>query len=493
MSRTWTFGQKLALGFALIVTLAIFMAIVAVNALNRVVASKDRVIAVSARNLIDAAKLEAASSRKAAAIRGYLLSGDPLYLQAEGDARRNFLEGIAEMKPLLYTDRGRELLRQIEQMELDHQALVDRANTMRQEKPPSYEAMARFMTGEVMPMRNRLDSRIDEFAAWEQQLLDEGRRASSDAASSATHLVIGMTVLVILLGAAVAIFLTRLLARQIGSAVQDIQSSSSELQTAATQQSTGVREQTTAMTEITTTINELLATSRQIAESAQRVAQISSETGDAAAAGDKVVEHAHESVSGIKRQVDTIVNHMLDLGRKSQQIGVIVDIINELAEQTNILAINATIEAAGAGENGKRFAVVADEIRKLADRVGGSIKDIRSLVEEIRAAVNATVMATEGGTKAVDAGAREFNEVASSLHRITTLVITTSEAAREIELSTKQQSTAVEQVNSAVANVTQVSKEVETSMSQALQTASQLAALSRNLSRLIRPQADGTH
>jgi methyl-accepting chemotaxis protein len=109
-------------------------------------------------------------------------------------------------------------------------------------------------------------------------------------------------------------------------------------------------------------------------------------------------------VSGIRRQVDLIVTHMLDLGKKSQQIGGILEIINELAEQTNILAINATIEASGAGDAGKRFAVVADEIRKLADRVGGSTKEIRVLIEEIRSAVNTTVMATEGGSKAVDLG-----------------------------------------------------------------------------------------
>jgi len=198
-------------------------------------------------------------------------------------------------------------------------------------------------------------------------------------------------------------------------------------------------------------------------------------------------------VGGIRKQVDLIVNHMLDLGRKSQQIGGIVDIINELSEQTNILAINATIEAAGAGDSGRRFAVVADEIRKLADRVGGSTKDIRSLIEEIRAAVNATVMATEGGTKAVDTGTREFGEVTHSLHQISAMVGTTTDAAREIELSTKQQATAVEQVNTAVTNVAQVSKEAEASTTQAMQTASQLAMLSRNLNRLIRPQANGTH
>jgi methyl-accepting chemotaxis protein len=187
--------------------------------------------------------------------------------------------------------------------------------------------------------------------------------------------------------------------------------------------------------------------------------------------------------------VDVIVDHMIDLGKKSQQIGGILEIINELAEQTNILAINATIEAAGAGEMGRRFAVVADEIRKLADRVGGSTKEIRELVDDIRAAVNTTVMATEGGSKAVDAGQRQFGEVATSFKQITSLVGTTSEAAREIELSTKQQASAVEQVTLAMANVSQAAKETEASSSQTFQTSSELTSLSRDLARLVQPQA----
>lgn len=492
MGRRWTFGEKLAAGFAVIVALALIMAAVAGYALNRVVASKDRALAVNAQNLIDAAKLQTQAATKAAAVRGYMLSGDPAFLDRENEAEQAFREVLARLNSHIYTDRGRALIHEIELTAAEHQQLVNRANAMKQSKAP-YEAMAHFMTSEVIPLRNRLDGRIDQFTAWEEELLNQGRQTSTQAAASATVLLIVIAGLVVVLAVVVAIVLTKMLSRQVGSAVQDIQSSSSELQSTATQQATGAREQATAMSEITTTISELLATSRQIAESAQRVTQISSETGNAATVGDKVVQRAHESVAGIKNQVDLIVNHMLELGRKSQQIGGIVDIINELAEQTNILAINATIEAAGAGDNGKRFAVVADEIRKLADRVGGSTKDIRGLIEEIRAAVNATVMATEGGTKAVDAGTREFGEVATALNQITALVVTTNEAAREIELSTKQQTTAVEQVNVAVSNVAQVSKEAEASSSQALQTASQLATLSRNLSRLIRPEPNGVH
>ena len=180
---------------------------------------------------------------------------------------------------------------------------------------------------------------------------------------------------------------------------------------------------------------------------------------------------------------------MLDLGRKSQEIGAVLDIVSELAEQTNILAINATIEATGAGESGKRFSVVAEEIRKLADRVANSTKGIRTQVDDVRSAVNITVMATESGAKAVDAGARQFTEVAVAFKQIASLVGTTTEAAREIELSTKQQATAAEQVRIAVIDVAQATQETETSLSQTLQTATQLASLALNLRGLIQPHA----
>jgi methyl-accepting chemotaxis protein len=301
--------------------------------------------------------------------------------------------------------------------------------------------------------------------------------------------VVVLAVLAALLALIVAFVLTRGLSRQIGSAVQHIQSSSSELQTAANQQASGAKEQSTAMNEITTTISELLATSKQIAESAQRVAHIADDTAKAARAGEQTAGRTADSISAIKKQVDLIVAHMLDLGKKSQQIGGILEIINELAEQTNILAINATIEAAGAGDAGKRFAVVAEEIRRLADRVGGSTREIRGLIDEIRGAVNTTVMTTEGGTKAVDAGTRQFAEVAVALRQIVSSVGTTTEAAREIGLSTKQQSSAVEQVNVAISNVAQATRETEASASQTFQTASQLTGLSRELMRLIQPPA----
>lgn len=257
----------------------------------------------------------------------------------------------------------------------------------------------------------------------------------------------------------------------------------------ANQQATSTKEQSSAMSEIATTLNELLATSRQIAESAVRVSQTAEQSAGAAHSGDVTVEKSREAMNAISRQVDAIVSHMLELGKKSQHIGTVVEIVSELAEQTNILAINATIEAAGAGEAGRRFSVVADEIRKLAERVTGSTKEIRALIDDVRGAVNTTVMATESGSKSVEAGSRHFNELAASFQQIASVALTTNDAAREIELSTKQQATAVEQVNVAISNVAQASRETEASSGQTFQTATQLAGLSKELMSIVTPDA----
>jgi methyl-accepting chemotaxis protein len=203
------------------------------------------------------------------------------------------------------------------------------------------------------------------------------------------------------------------------------------------------------------------------------------------------VTRGHEAVATVRKQVDLIVGHMLELGKKSQQVGTVLDIVAELAEQTNILAINATIEAAGAGEAGRRFGVVADEIRKLADRVGGSTKEIRGMVEDVRGAVNTTVMATEAGSKAVDAGTAQVLEMATSFRQIASLVGTTTDAAREIELSTKQQTTAVEQVNLAITSAAGATRETEASATQTLQTASQLTELSTILLLMVQAKRAG--
>jgi len=488
MQSRITFAQKLAGGFALVVLLALAVAAVAVYALREVVRDKDAVIDLAGHRVVLSERLDALSFQKANDARAFLMTRDPRYLDALRDTRTKMLAVIEDLGRSVRSDEARRLLARVAEAEDVHHRAVDSV-IAKSANDKSMQVTGVAIEREVRPFREALNTAIDAFQAFEGRLLVQDRDAATAEAARATRVVVLLAALAAGAAAVLSLLLARALGRQISTAVRHVQSSSSELQAAAGQQATGAKEQATAMTEITTTITELLATSRQISESARRVASIAGETAGAARSGDATVQRSVESVGGIRRQVDLIVGHMLELGRKSQQIGGVVDVVNELAEQTNILAINATIEAAGASEAGRRFAAVAEEIRKLADRVANSTKDIRALVDEVRSAVNTTVMATESGSKAVETGARQMAEVASSFSQIAALVSTTTEAAREIELSTKQQSTAVEQVNLAIANVAQATRESEASSGQTLQTASQLAEMSRGLARLVQRDA----
>jgi methyl-accepting chemotaxis protein len=488
MIDNWTFGRKIAAGFALSLVLLIAIGAVSYHSISTLT-STARSVTHSHEILEHIAQVLNLLNETETGQRGYLITGDEAFLEPYQTGADSVLNVLKELRELSVANPNLE--KQIDAAEpliSTKLALLKQLIDLRR-KGDVDGTVKSVRAGEGKQLMDNLRRILGDMESEERGLLKQRTDEGDAAARSAKSTIILGTLLCLLLVTTAAILITRSLSRQIGSSVGQIQSSSTELQAAANQQATATKEQATAMSEISTTISELLATSRQIAESAQRVAQIAGQTAAAARSGDATVAAAHDSIATIRRQVDLIVNHMLELGKKSQQIGAVLDIVAELAEQTNILAINATIEAAGANEAGKRFAVVADEIRKLADRVAGSTKEIRGLIEDVRSSVNTTIMTTESGSKSVDAGTKQFSEVAAAFGAIAGLVGTTTEAAREIELSTKQQSTAVEQVNVAITGAAQATKETEASSGQTLQTAVELSTLSHALLRIVQPQS----
>ena len=488
MFNNWTFGRRLAVGFGLAGLVLLIIAFVSFRTTSGLVENNGLVrhshdVKTKLTDLLS--ELKDAETGQ----RGFVITGDDAYLAPFRAALDQIPVTFQSVRQLTADNPDQQ--RRLDALSpLIDAKLAELKQTIDLRRSDGFAASAKMVTNNAGKVyMDKMRGLIADTIGAEDQLLARRTQRGEESARGAMAITIWGGLLGVLAMALIGWFITRSLSQQIGSAVGQIQSSSTELQAAATQQATGSKEQSAATSEITTTISELLATSRQIAESAQRVAQIADQTAGAAHSGQGMVDLTRESISGIRRQVDQIVADMLELGKKSQEIGAVLDIVSELAEQTNILAINATIEAGGAGESGLRFGVVADEIRKLADRVGGSTKEIRTLIDDVRSAVNTTVMATETGSKAVDAGSRQFGDVSLAFNKITGLVTTTTEAAREIELSTKQQTSAVEQVNTAIVNVAQASKETETSSGQTLATASQLAALSKQLMRIVHPKA----
>jgi CHASE3 domain sensor protein len=488
MIDNWTFGRKIAAGFAISLVLLMAIGTVAYASLSKLTRTSQWVTHTH-EVLEHIAGVLSLLKDAETGQRGYVITGEETFLEPyqTGSAE---VQGVLKELRKLTEDNPRQQKRLDAIEPLVAAKLAELKQTVDLRRSGDFDGAVKIVRGgEGKRFMDEVRRTLDEMDGEERGLLQQRAEEGDAAASGAKSVIVWGTLLCLGCVVFAGALITRSLSRQIGSSVGQIQSSSTELQAAANQQATATKEQATAMSEISTTISELLATSRQIAESSQRVAQIAGQTAVAARLGDATVAAAHDSISTIRRQVDLIVNHMLELGKKSQQIGAVLDIVAELAEQTNILAINATIEAAGANEAGKRFAVVADEIRKLADRVAGSTKEIRALIEDVRSSVNTTVMTTETGSKSVDAGSKHFSEVAAAFGEIAGLVGTTTEAAREIELSTKQQATAVEQVNVAITSAAQATKETEASSGQTLQTAVELASLSHALIRIVQPRA----
>jgi methyl-accepting chemotaxis protein len=486
MIRDWTFGRRLAVGFGLAGLTLLIIAIVSYRTTYNLV-ENDGLVAHTYEVRAELTDLVSELKDAETGQRGFLITGIDSYLEPHQTALGALKATFAKLQKLT-ADNPNQQRRLASISPLIDSKLAELQQTIDLRRTQGFDAALKvIVTNQGKIVMDQIRALVAEADQEEADLLAQRAERAKSSAQSTMGIILWGGLAGVVLVTVIGWFITSSLTRQIGGAVGHVQSSSAELQAAANQQATGAKEQATAMSEITTTISELLATSRQIAESAQRVSQVADQTAASARSGHGTVDTTRESISGIRRQVDQIVTHMLELGKKSQEIGAVLDIVLELAEQTNILAINATIEAAGAGETGKRFAVVADEIRKLADRVGGSAKEIRTLIDDVRSAVNTTVMATETGSKAVDTGSRLFGDVTAAFQQISGLVSTTTEASREIELSTKQQTTAVEQVNVAIANVAQASKETETSSTQTLQTALQLAGLSRELLRIIKP------
>ncbi|QPF75483.1 histidine kinase [Roseateles sp. DAIF2] len=484
----WTFGRKIALGFSLSFLLLLVMGLLSYRGVGKLADTSLRVSHTHTR--LDQLSSLIGSLRDAeTGQRGFMLTSQEPYLEPYRNALVEIPQQISELRRL-WADNPEQLKRLTGLTPIIDTILElhkDRIEMRRQ--AGSDDAVQRSVKlGEGKRLMDEIRRRVDQMEDSERSQLKQRAEDVDSVVSDVRQIITLGTLLALVFVVGAGYTLTRALGTQIGAAVRHVQRSSAELQTAANQQAAGARESSTSMNEITTTITELLASSRQIADSAQRVVSIAEQTAAAARHGEGTLQSAHQSMAGMRDQIDLVVDHMLDLGRKSQQIGAVLDIVGELAEQTNILAINATIEATVAGDSGKRFGVIADEIRKLADRMAASTKEIRSQIDEVRGAVNSTVMATETGSKAVEAGARQFGEVTTAIGQIAGMVGNTTEAAREIELSTKQQATAVEQVNIAIANTAQAARETEASSGQTLQTVSQLAGMSRELLRLVQPQ-----
>lgn len=275
---------------------------------------------------------------------------------------------------------------------------------------------------------------------------------------------------------------TTKLIKQISSAIA---ASSTEIATTVEQQERTVSQQASSVNQTTTTMDELNASSRQSAEQAEASASGAQQALVLAEHGTKAVQQTMQGMTTLKEKVGAIAEQILLLSEQTTQIGSVSGLVGDLANQTNMLALNAAVEAARAGEHGKGFSVVAGEIRKLADQSKKSAEKINSLVSDIQAAINTTVMVTDEGTKTVDQGihlaygtAETFTGVADSINNVFL-------NSQQISLNVKQQAIAVRQVVEAMNEINLGAKESASGISQVKLSTQQLQAAAQNLTAMV--------
>lgn len=272
---------------------------------------------------------------------------------------------------------------------------------------------------------------------------------------------------------------------QIREATYNVASASTEIMTATAQQATRAAEQSAAISQISTTIDEVKMIVEQAFAKAQAVAEQAQRTRDVAQVGQRAVTGTVEGMSQIKERVEGIAENILALSEQTQQIGEIIATVNDIAAQSNLLALNASVEAARAGEHGKGFAVVAVEVRNLAEQSKQATAQVKSILNEIQRATNAAVMATEEGTKGVDAGVDLTGQAGETIQRLAASISESASAAQQILASVQQQTTGVEQIALAMQNINQATVQNLASTRQAEKAAQDLAALAQQMESLV--------
>jgi methyl-accepting chemotaxis protein len=278
------------------------------------------------------------------------------------------------------------------------------------------------------------------------------------------------------------------LRRQIGGILEGtavLGSAASEIVASTAQLASGASESAAAVTETTTTVEEIRQTAqlasqkaRTVADSAQKAVQISH-------TGRKSTEDVAAGMGRIRTQMEAIAESMMRLSEQSQTIGQIIATVEDLAAQSNLLAVNAAIEAAKAGEHGKGFGVVAQEVKSLAEQSRQATDRVRTILSDIQKATTAAVMATEQGGKAVEAGGKQTETAGESIAALASSVTEAAQAATQIAASSQQQLIGMDQVAGAMENIKQASTQNVASAKQLETAARNIDDLGRRLKQLV--------
>lgn len=276
----------------------------------------------------------------------------------------------------------------------------------------------------------------------------------------------------------------RELVEELNDGINVLATSSEEILTVTTKVAASTQETATAISEIATTIEEVKQTANVSGEKSKAVLESTKKTRAEAQHGRQSVEETLASMAEIREQMQAVASSIMRLGEQSQAIGEIVASVGELAEKSNLLGVNASIEAAKAGEAGKGFAIVAQEVKALADQSKDSTVQVRSILGEIQRAMNKAVMLAEQSSKAVESGYDQAQTSGDVIQTLGSRIEENSEIATQIVTSSQQQNIGMDQIAQAMENIRQASQDNVSGAHQVDEAAKSLNQLGQKLQSL---------
>jgi CHASE3 domain sensor protein len=478
-----TIGKQIAVGFAACLAGVLLVAVVGSLALSAVASAKDEVIEEHWPVAAKAHELGAILERRSATGRAYILTGDPEFLSRIEQLDARFAELLAETRAL----GGAPLRGPLDRVvaAYDEWLVAFEGLAEQRRDTGSARAVADDFEQDLLPAYQEVSTTLGNVVASEGERIAEAVEESNrdrDRAVLLLWVLFGATLAAV---GVLAAWLTRRISRQLGDLAARVDMAATEILAGVTQQVSGATQQAAAVQETVATVDELVQTAEQAVERAQAVADRAQQSVEVVDHGNHALAESTEGMVTIRAQVSEMAQSILDLTRRAQSIGDIVNTVEAIAAETHLLALNAAIEAARAGEHGRGFAVVAGEVKALADQSKVATADVSRIIAEIEQGTGSAVVATEEGTRSAEAGAELITEAGQTIAELAETIAAAAIAAEQIAGSSRQQAAATAQISDAMRNVDTVMEQNLAAARQAETTARGLTDLGVRLKQMV--------
>jgi methyl-accepting chemotaxis protein len=275
------------------------------------------------------------------------------------------------------------------------------------------------------------------------------------------------------------------LIQQVISSISQLAAASEEVSSVAQDSAKNIDRQRSETDQVATAINEMNATVQEVANNASNAAGAANNADNEAKGGKEVVENTSQVIAQLADEIENAANVIQAVESDSESIGTVLDVIKGIAEQTNLLALNAAIEAARAGEQGRGFAVVADEVRTLASRTQQSTQEIEEMIVKLQTGSRSAVEVMQKSREQAQSGVTQAQEAASSLEAITRAVATITDMNTHIASAAEEQSSVADEINKNVTRISEISEQTSAGAEQTTASSEELARLAADLQQLV--------